>query len=71
MGVGRRSARPATGSTLRRKGKTAPQEVGAEFLETVDTAIQETEALIAKHQRIKTGLMQDLLTRGIDEPAML
>ena len=26
-----------------------------------------TEALIAKQQRIKTGLMQDLLTRGIDE----
>ena len=26
-----------------------------------------TEAIIAKQQRIKTGLMQDLLTRGIDE----
>ena len=39
----------------------------AEVLSTVDRAIEHTEALIAKQQRIKTGLMQDLLTRGIDE----
>ena len=39
----------------------------ADVLSTVDRAIEQTEALIAKHQRIKTGLMQDLLTRGIDE----
>jgi type I restriction enzyme S subunit len=39
----------------------------AEVLSTVDRAIAQTEALIAKQQRIKTGLMQDLLTRGIDE----
>ena len=39
----------------------------AEVLSTVDRAIEETEALIAKQQRIMTGLMQDLLTRGIDE----
>ncbi|AQT67915.1 EcoKI restriction-modification system protein HsdS [Anaerohalosphaera lusitana] len=39
----------------------------AEVLSTVDQAIEDTEALIAKQQRIKTGLMQDLLTRGIDE----
>jgi type I restriction enzyme, S subunit len=39
----------------------------AEILSTVDRAIEQTEALIAKHQRIKSGLMQDLLTRGIDE----
>ncbi|KKG32541.1 restriction endonuclease subunit S [Methanosarcina mazei] len=39
----------------------------AEILSTVDQAIEKTEALIAKQQRIKTGLMQDLLTRGIDE----
>lgn len=36
------------------------------ILTTADTAITQTEALIAKYQRIKTGLMQDLLTRGID-----
>ena len=39
----------------------------AEVLSTVDRAIEQTEALIAKQQRIKTGLMQDLLTSGIDE----
>ena len=39
----------------------------AEILSKVDRAIEQTEALIAKQQRIKTGLMQDLLTRGIDE----
>ena len=39
----------------------------AEVLSTVDRVIEETEALIAKQQRIKTGLMQDLLTRGVDE----
>jgi len=39
----------------------------AEILSTVDRAIEQTKALIAKQQRIKTGLMQDLLTRGIDE----
>ncbi|MGD9731359.1 MAG: restriction endonuclease subunit S [Desulfamplus sp.] len=39
----------------------------AEILSTVDKAIEQTEALIAKQQRIKTGLMQDLLTKGIDE----
>jgi len=39
----------------------------AEILSTVDRAIEQTEALIAKQQRIKIGLMQDLLARGIDE----
>lgn len=39
----------------------------AEVLTTVYRAIEQAEALSAKRQRIKTGLMQDLLTRGIDE----
>ncbi len=39
----------------------------AEILSTVDRAIEQTEALITKQQRIKTGLMQDILTHGIDE----
>lgn len=39
----------------------------AEILSTADEAIAHTEALIAKYQRIKTGLIQDLLTKGIDE----
>jgi len=47
---------------------TLPEQTKiAEVLSTVDQAIEQTEALIAKQQRIKTGLMQDLLTRGIDE----
>ena len=45
----------------------AEQTKIAEVLSTVDRAIEETEALIGKQQRIKTGLMQDVLTRGIDE----
>ena len=43
----------------------------AEILSTVDRAIAQTQSLIAKQQRIKTGLMQDLLTRGIDEQGNL
>jgi type I restriction enzyme S subunit len=39
----------------------------AEVLSTVDRAIEQTGALIAKQQSFKTGLMQDLPTRGIDE----
>ncbi|MGD0009336.1 MAG: restriction endonuclease subunit S [Terriglobia bacterium] len=39
----------------------------AEILSTADRAIEQTQDLIAKQHRIKTGLMQDLLTRGIDE----
>ena len=45
----------------------AEQAKIAEVLSTVDRAIEQTEAVIAKQQRIKSGLMQDLLTRGIDE----
>ena len=43
----------------------------AKVLVVVDQAIEHTELLIAKYQRIKTGLMQDLLTRGIDEHGCL
>ncbi|SFD01572.1 type I restriction enzyme, S subunit [Flexibacter flexilis DSM 6793] len=39
----------------------------AAVLSKVDEAIEQTRALIAKNEQIKTGLMQDLLTRGIDE----
>lgn len=39
----------------------------ANILTNIDQAIEKTEQLIAKYERIKTGLMQDLLTRGIDE----
>lgn len=38
----------------------------AQILDTLDTAIHETEAIIAKLKAIKQGLLHDLLTRGID-----
>lgn len=50
---------------------TREQAKIAEVLSTIDRAIAQTEALIAKHQRIKMGLIQDLLTRGIDEHSQL
>ncbi len=37
-----------------------------QILDTLDTAIQETEAIIAKLKAVKQGLLHDLLTRGID-----
>lgn len=36
------------------------------ILDTLDTAIYETEAIIAKLKAVKQGLLHDLLTRGID-----
>ncbi|MBE8540161.1 restriction endonuclease subunit S [Geoglobus acetivorans] len=39
----------------------------AEILSTVDSAIEKTDRIIEKYKRIKQGLMQELLTRGIDE----
>lgn len=38
----------------------------AQILSTADEAIEQTQRLIEKYNRIKRGLMQDLLTRGID-----
>lgn len=43
----------------------------AEILSTVDEAIEHTEALIAKTQQIKAGLMQDLFTRGVTAEGQL
>lgn len=37
-----------------------------EIMVLVDKAAKKSEAIIAKQQRIKAGLMQDLLTKGID-----
>ena len=37
----------------------------AEILSTVDKAIQKTNEIIAKTERLKKGLMQELLTKGI------
>lgn len=47
------------------------QSTIAELLSLVDRGIEETEALLAKQQRIKTGLMHDLLTRGLDDKGRL
>jgi type I restriction enzyme S subunit len=43
----------------------------ADILDTVDAAIQQTEALIAKLKLMKAGLLHDLLTRGLDEQGHL
>lgn len=45
--------------SLRRQRKIA------RILQTIDQAIEKTEALIDKYQQIKAGLMHDLFTRGI------
>src|SRR5690606_28997388 len=44
----------------------AEQRAIAQILDTLDTAIRETEALIGKLKAVKQGLLHDLLTRGID-----
>ena len=41
------------------------------ILDTLDTAIRETEALIDKFKSVKQGLLHDLLTRGIDANGQL
>lgn len=41
------------------------------ILRTVDKAIQQTDALIAKLRQMKAGLLHDLLTRGLDENSEL
>ena len=48
------------------KSKSEQEQIAA-ILSTIDRAIEQTEDIIAKQQRIKTGLIQDLLTKGIDE----
>ncbi len=43
----------------------------ARILTTLDNVIEKTEALIAKYQAIKQGLMHDLFTRGVDATGKL
>lgn len=45
--------------------KTSEQRYIAEILSTLDETIEQTEALIAKMQQVKAGLMHDLFTRGV------
>lgn len=47
------------------------QVVIAQILNTLDTAIRETEVLIDKLKAVKQGLLHDLLTRGIDANGQL
>lgn len=49
----------------------AEQHAIAQILDTLDTAIRETEALIDKLKAVKQGLLHDLLTRGIDTNGQL
>jgi type I restriction enzyme, S subunit len=44
----------------------AEQQVVAQVLDTMDTTIRQTEAIIEKLKQVKHGLLHDLLTRGID-----
>jgi type I restriction enzyme S subunit len=48
-----------------RHPKIPQQRRIATILTTLDEEIEATEALIAKHQQIKAGLMHDLFTRGL------
>lgn len=43
------------------------QQKIAEILSQIDKATEKTEKIIEKYERIKRGLMQELLTKGIDE----
>ena len=47
------------------------QKLTAQILDTLDTTIRETEALIDKLKAVKQGLLHDLLTRGIDANGQL
>ncbi|MFZ5621496.1 MAG: restriction endonuclease subunit S [Pseudomonadota bacterium] len=49
----------------------AQQRCIAEILSTLDEAIEQTEALIAKMQQIKAGLMHDIFTRGVTPDGQL
>jgi type I restriction enzyme S subunit len=43
------------------------QKIVSQIFDTLGSQIHQTEALIAKLERIKQGLLTDLLTRGIDQ----
>ena len=72
-GLATRNAQPLVTQTQLRAqecripASVAEQQLIAHILDTLDTQIRRTEALIAKLEQIKQGLLTDLLTRGIDE----
>ncbi len=51
---------------IRYPATKSEQSTIAKVLAAVDRSMEQTEALLAKHERIKAGLMHDLLTRGFD-----
>jgi type I restriction enzyme S subunit len=57
--------------SIRLPANTVEQQKIVQILDTLDTQIQKTEALIAKLEKIKEGLLHDLLTRGIDQNGKL
>ena len=64
----------ATGTIEATPIKIAPlgsQRAISRILRALDTQIEATEALIAKQERVRAGLMQDLFTRGINEHGQL
>ena len=75
--IRRRLEQLAAGSTFKEIARTIvrnlriplpplhEQKKIAEILSTVDTTIQKTNEVIAKTERLKKGLMQELLTKGI------
>jgi type I restriction enzyme S subunit len=46
---------------------SAEQHAIATILDSMDEAIRQTEAVLAKLRQVKAGMLHDLLTRGLDE----
>ena len=79
----REYARYGSGSTFLEVGKKdtlafpvlipdeASQTKLAEVLSLIDIQIEATEALIAKQEQVRAGLMQDLFRRGVDKHGQL
>ena len=68
-------AQPFIGLTNARKASfnfppLAEQQRIAEILTSVDDAIRATEAVIAQTERVKLGVMEDLLTGGLGSEAI-
>lgn len=57
--------------TIKYPSNILVQERICRILDTLDTQIRQTEAIIAKLQQVKQGLLHDFLTRGIDENGQL
>lgn len=53
-------------SSLPIPAKEEQTQIG-DVLDSIDTQIRETEAIVAKLQQVKQGLLHDLLTRGTDK----